>query len=72
MEDEANGIGSPRNRSADSIEFEQADLHLPLLHAAEMEKKMWVFLGLTLLAKGSRASGDGAIHNFKILKGAGT
>lgn len=72
MEDEGDEMGSPRNQSADSIEFEQADLHLPLLHAAEMEEKMWVFLGLTLLTMGSRASGDTAIHNFKILNGAGT
>jgi hypothetical protein len=56
MEDETDGIGSPRNQSADSIEFEKADLHLPLLNAAEMEGKMWIFLGLTLLAMGSRAS----------------
>lgn len=38
MEEEADGCGSPVNRSADSIEFEHADidLQMPLLRTAEM------------------------------------
>jgi hypothetical protein len=36
-----------------------------------MEEKMWVFLGLTLLAMGSQAGGgDGAVSSFKVLQGA--
>lgn len=71
MEEEANGCGSPRNKSADSIEFEKADLHLPLMRTAEMEGKMWIFLGLTLIAMGSRAATeDGVLNSFKLLRGA--
>jgi hypothetical protein len=32
---------------------------------------MWIFLGLTLIAMGSRAAGgEGVVNTYKILKGA--
>jgi hypothetical protein len=71
MDEEVDGCASPRNRSADSIEFEKADLHLPLLRNAEMEGKMWIFLGVTLITMGGRvASEDGVLNSFKLLRGA--
>lgn len=72
MEEEiADGSYSPRNRSADSIEFEQVDLNSPLMNSSEMEEKMWIFLGLTLIAMGSKVSKwDGAISSFKVLREA--
>lgn len=70
-EETPDGSVSPRNRSADSIEFEQADLHSPLLHCPEMEDKIWIFLGLTMIAMGSKvANWDGALNSFKVLRGA--